>query len=866
MDEMIKFPRQAMRLEEMGGKAAALQALHGLPIPAWFVITPAAFVASGCLEKDAASWQVSDQVNGQLQQALDQLAPEESTFAVRSSAVDEDSQGFSFAGQLDSFLGVARADVARRVVEVWRSAFSGHIKAYRAEHGLSGCVPPAVIVQRMTTAQCAGVCFAVDPISGNWDHALVSSVWGLGSVLVDGAIDADTFRVARNGTIISKQAACKPFGLYLEGGTPQRREHDHEQAQALSLEEPMAAEVAALARLCSKQRGCPQDIEWAYEEGKLYLLQSRPITSLGQVADPGGRLNIWDNSNIAESYGGVTTPLTYSFARSIYEEVYRQFCRIMGVPRQVIAANQETYRGLLGLMHGRMYYNLINWYRLLACFPGFSINRGFMEQMMGVRKEMGDELLALIPRLKTNRLLSLLHLSKALVGMGWSYLLLPRTIKHFYRRLETALAKPAVDLAEQRADELAASYRELESQLLLRWDAPLINDFFAMIFFGILAKLCKSWCNDSHGTLQNDLVGGSGKVISAEPARRVAQLAACIRGNQEAVTLFQEASPAAILAYLDEHQEMGHLFAAYLHTFGDRCIDELKLESVPLHDNPTPLLRAIGHFAARQETGAAGQAVDARIAAEQQAIAALGGSGLRRRVFAFVLKHARARVESRENLRFERTRLFGRVRQILVELGRRFAALGLLEEPGDIFYLEKDEILGFVEGFASCPDLQGIAAVRKSHFQRYATMAPIADRFQTRGLVFVGNDFYRGDEAKQVEDSDPEARQGIGCCPGLVRGRVRVVRDPRGVELPAGAILVAERTDPGWIMLFPAAAGLLVERGSLLSHSAIVARELGLPAVVSVPGVTSWLNDGDTVELDGSTGRVRLLAQGEEDA
>lgn len=101
--------------------------------------------------------------------------------------------------------------------------------------------------------------------------------------------------------------------------------------------------------------------------------------------------------------------------------------------------------------------------------------------------------------------------------------------------------------------------------------------------------------------------------------------------------------------------------------------------------------------------------------------------------------------------------------------------------------------------------------------------------------------------------------KGLGCCPGVVRGRVRVVNDPKGVRLERGEILVASRTDPGWVLLFPAAAGLIVEHGSLLSHSAIVARELGLPAVVSVPGATAWLHDGDLVELDGSTGVVRRL-------
>ncbi|WP_310599967.1 PEP/pyruvate-binding domain-containing protein [Desulfobulbus sp.] len=861
MDEMIRFSRQSMRLEDVGGKAAALHALRGLPIPEWFVLTPAAFTASGCMESDPSRWRVSEALRVQLDQALEQLSEEGGCFAVRSSAIDEDGQGFSFAGQLDSFLGVAETEVADRVADVWRSAFSEHIRAYRAEHGLGACVPPAVVVQRMIDAQCAGVSFAVDPITGNWDHALVSSVWGLGSSLVDGELDGDTYRVDRSGRIVEKQAGPKPFGMYLRDRVPQKQEHDRERAGAYSLDDRVAAEIAALARLCSQRRGCPQDIEWAYEKGRLYLLQSRPITSLGRVPDPGGKLNIWDNSNIAESYGGVTTPLTYSFARSIYEEVYRQFCKIMGVPRHVIEANRETYRGLLGLMHGRMYYNLINWYRLLACFPGFSINRGFMEQMMGVRKELGEELLQLIPRPRANRLLSLVYLGKALAGMGLSYLLLPRKIKRFYTRLDIALARPEIPLSAQRADELVALYRQLEDRLLLRWDAPLINDFFAMIAFGMLSKLCRSWCGDGHGTMQNDLVGGSGRVVSAEPAKRVAELAACIRGDREAMALFQRGADADILAYLDGNETMGRLFRQYLERFGDRCIDELKLESVPLHDDPLPLLRAIGHFAAREERQGGGQAVDARLEAERRALEILSQSSLRRQVFTFILKHARARVEDRENLRFERTRLFGRVREIMVELGKRFAALGVLKDHNEIFYLEKDEILGFVEGFASCPDLGAIAAVRKCRFQDYAALPPIADRFQTRGMVFVGNDFSVTDGERQPLADEQGQRQGIGCCPGIVRGRVRVVRDPRGVELPAGAILVAERTDPGWIMLFPAAAGLLVERGSLLSHSAIVARELGLPAVVSVPGVTSWLQNGDLVELDGGTGLVQLLQE-----
>jgi phosphohistidine swiveling domain-containing protein len=200
------------------------------------------------------------------------------------------------------------------------------------------------------------------------------------------------------------------------------------------------------------------------------------------------------------------------------------------------------------------------------------------------------------------------------------------------------------------------------------------------------------------------------------------------------------------------------------------------------------------------------------------------------------------------------------------EMGRRFQELGLLDEAGDIFYLEVDEILALVEGRSTCTDVRGLAAIRRREFEAYAAAtSPSApdDRFETRGLVYQGNGFRRASVATVAAvaaSADADERRGLGCCPGIVRGPVRIVRDPREVTLAPGTILVAEHTDPGWILIFPSAAGLLVERGSLLSHAAIVARELGIPAVVSIPGLTRWLQDGDIIELDGASGSVRRLS------
>jgi pyruvate,water dikinase len=336
-------------------------------------------------------------------------------------------------------------------------------------------------------------------------------------------------------------------------------------------------------------------------------------------------------------------------------------------------------------------------------------------------------------------------------------------------------------------------------------------------------------------------------------------MAALCVPRPELARTFCEGTLAECAAALAGVPDLQAQYRAYLDRFGDRCLEELKLESPTLHDDPLMVFRAVGLLARSPErTGPerARAADQARAQALERVRRALGGQTVRRALFFWVLDNARARVRGRENLRFERTRLFGRVRRVFVELGRRYHALGVLDDPRDVFWLEVDEALGFLDATSTTTALKELAALRKAEFARHREGPPPDGRFETRGPVHVGNTF-RSRTAAAAAGGDE--RKGLGCCPGIVKGKARVIADPRGARIEQGEILVAERTDPGWILLFPAAAGLVVEHGSLLSHSAIVSRELGLPGVVSVPGATDWLRTGDIVELDGSTGRVTRL-------
>jgi pyruvate,water dikinase len=855
---------------EIGGKAAALAALAatGISIPPWFAIR--------ALPLDESSETLPADLIAELGGAIGDLAPEGTRLAVRSSAIEEDSVEHSFAGQHESYLYVAPADVAARVRDVWAAASSERVTAYRRERGLTGPgLRPAVLVQRMVDADVSGVAFSADPVSGRRGLCVIAATYGVGTALVSGDVDADSFHVSRGGEIIERKIAHKRLAHRRgDAGIVEVAVPD-ELASRSAITDDQIRAVAALARAAERWFGRPQDIEWAGEGDRIYLLQSRPITSLAGLADPDGALALWDNSNIAESYGGVTTPLTFSFARGVYEEVYRQFCRIVGVPEERIVERSDALRSMLGLVRGRIYYNLTSWYRILALLPGYRLNRSFMEQMMGVKEGLPPELESQITapdwRARTTDAAAIV---RTVVGLIVSYRRLPRSIARFHERLEGALGAGG-DLTLLRADELVASYRDLERQLLTRWDAPLVNDFFAMIFYGVLRRLATSWAGDDSGSLQNDLVSGGGAIVSAEPVVRIERMAALVRQDDALVDAFTNRDMGQVRSAIGAHAALGpeleRELDSYLARFGDRCLEELKLETTTLGEDPLMLIRSVGRVARARVDGAAVAAPrpDIRGDAERRALAALNGRPVRRAIFRWVLNHARERVRDRENLRFERTRLFGRVRRIFLELGKRYAAVGALDDPRDVFYLTVDETLGWADGTSASADIRALAAARKAEFARYPALPAPADRFETRGMVHAGHDFTpplrlaseRGGEGQGTLGANDEVRRGTGCYPGIVRGRARVVFDARDASLEPGEILVAERTDPGWVMLFPAARGLLVERGSLLSHSAIVARELGLPAVVSIDGLTRWLQTGDEVELDGRTGEVRRLTR-----
>ncbi len=868
MHPILITNKESIKDFSLGGKAKNLFRLIeiGIKVPP-FIVLPQE-VLTALLPEKMEDWDY-EKITGFIQQIhipqntiediVSQL-PAANYFAVRSSATDEDNTDFSFAGQFESYLFVTKENLADQIKSVWCSAFSKRVMEYRENNNLHHTSGIAVIIQEMIDAEAAGVAFGINPVNGNKNEKWVNVVFGLGEGLVSGRLNADQF-IITNGTITT-QLADKTHQIVLDsannGGIKQIAVAKEKQNLS-SLTVALIFELGTILENLDKEYGTPQDIEFAVKDDNLFILQARPVTTLHKIKDKTETYIVWDNSNIIESYPGVTTPLTFSFISQSYEGAYKLFCGYLGVSQNIIKQNERVFANTLGLINGRVYYNLKTWYHMLAMAPGYSINARFMESMMGV-KERFD-----IPEnYRLSKEKAWWQIIKMSVNMYLRFLSLGEKRKEFTALLNTIIYDyKKINFAEKKAGELMQLYLVFEKTLLNEWKAPLLNDFFAMIGYGMLQKLCKKYGVSNNPNIHNDLLCGSSDIISTQPIHRSIALATAISADRGLKGLFLSENEIIIWKKLSEQQEEKYRslkkdIDSYIADFGDRCIGELKLETISYTQEPSKFIKVLKSYVETGITAAktSGKTEEEiRRNAERELEKALKNKWYKKWKLKRTLKTARDLVSSRENLRYERTRAFGMVREIFSAIGQRFYSGGIIENARDIFYLTKEEIFSFIEGTSVTQNIKALIALRKKEFENYRQQEPPSERFATYGTVYNSNDFFN---LSKVEKPGGDLK-GIGCCPGIVRGKVKVISDPDNASPLNGDILVTSSTDPGWVTLFPAASGIITERGSVLSHSAIVSREMGKPCIVSVPGLLKTLKTGDEIEMDGSTGLIIII-------
>jgi pyruvate,water dikinase len=850
----------------IGPKAASLCTLRGLgmKVPPCFFVTTAAFrehldtnglrpqiaLLAGRLDKKTEEagptlheirrlildLPLADTLREQIAAAYLQLAA--ATVSVRSAATAEDLPGHSFAGQYETVLNVDSLEGCLDAVKrCWASLWTERAYEYRRRNGIDHRqVEMSVIVQRQIEPDAAGVTFSLDPLTGSPGRIVIESCRGLGDALVSGRVQPDRL-------VLRKKNLSLIYWVSPQG----RRSYavaDPASDSEPSLDLKTAKRLARRVRKIERKLGCPQDIEWAVRNGRLWFLQTRPITVIPEPR-PWEDRQVWTNSNLGEVAPDVLTPMTWSMMQVMLVPLMGGIARLVGV--------DAARHPLVGLVAGRLYWHVnptaaavqrvIPLSKLVRLNNVFGGDQGRMDQLGQL--DITDEDLPDI-------------------GFSWPKYILswPRNLYEIWS-YRTSQGDALMARFKARNDELdrldvdAVSTDELARMVAdsLRDNLREMNLLFLLpggLAIALFQRVCQRWLGDEELTSAYKLMAAQGGIADTQAGLDLWRLAVLAHDDPQTERLFLSDDNWA-----DIRPKLGSRFLTawdrFMAEHGHHCRGELEFINARWAETPDYVLDFVRNYLHSVDQIDPIQK-QSRLAQEVAELAEQCRqklkSRIKRRVFNWSLKRTQKVARDRENWKNEAVRLVAAFRRILLALGTRLQEKGTLTHRDDIFFLKIAEVRSVVSGTADFDVAQRIAT-RRAEYERNCTFTPPP--------VVVGH-FDPDKHVAPPVDTDVEVLNGIAVSPGVVAGPARVIlRTDDHQHVEAGEILVAPFTDPAWTPYFLPAAGVVMDMGGVLSHGAIIAREYGLPAVVNVGAASKIIKTGQRIRVDGDRGTVTIL-------
>ncbi len=816
-------------IETVGAKAANLGDLlkAGLSVPDGFSLTTEAFQAfldTNALGAENSAEEVrAAPVPPDVTEALLVAAKELGNvpLAVRSSGVAEDLADASYAGQYETVLDVLGADTLIDAVrQCWASAFSQRIKKYHREHGKGGVPRMALLVQRMIHPDAAGVAFTMNPVTGD-DEVVVSAVKGLGERLVSGQASPDEW-IFRGDQLISQVA--------LEN----------------AIDAATLKAVVELARGVQRHYNVPQDIEWAVADGKLYLLQARPITALPQRPE----IQVPDNGFWTKDLSHFPSPIT-PLGASTYlpaaEDATTVMCLEGGLPAERMEEREIGYEVYIHMVPvgGKEGPPPPPWIIFLASrlMPAFRRRHRIAEEYI----RSGS------PR---------------------------RLIENWYQQGRSRFRQEARDLNGVNLAELD------DNAILNHFDRTIDflrrgqSEHFRLVFPYILAMyeltdVCKDLLGyDTAKAL--GLVSGISET-SSEPASKLTALAAVIEKDNAAQEIVSDAGPDVIFRLREAAPGSAQAFEEYLDEFGHRTTN-YDPGSPTLAENPQLLARLLRDRIVHSPSASYDPVQTRREAVESARSAIAHRSEEERERFERALEAAERAYPMREdNVFYTDNMPNALLRYAVLEIGSRLVMRGLLHQAEDVVYLLDTELRealrtgkgGFTALVSRRKAERAWVAAHPGPPSYGEDYGPPDFRFLPKPLDVIakaGMWFFSGDPLLG-SDTHPNTSAGKGelvgvpGSPGRYAGTVRIIREESEFSrLAPGDVLVCPITTPTWSVLFGQAGAVVTDGGGVLSHSAIIAREHGIPAVLGAKDATRRLRNGQTVVVDGTNGVVQLVS------
>jgi pyruvate,water dikinase len=759
--------------------------------------------------------------------------------AVRSSADAEDSAHASFAGQLDSVLHVdtpkALADAIRTV---WASAWSARCLRYAQQRG-TGPGAVGVVLQRQVDARYSGVMFTRDPL-GRDDAAVIEFVGGLGEALVSGRLTPGSAKVIYPALQVahnfqgSDDNATRPPDAVLRQLT----------LAGLDLERGL---------------GGAQDVEWSLDvTGRLWLLQARPA----KIAKSRPQIT-WSNANIARNFPDAVTPFLASIVTRGYTAYFRNLGLGFGISPQRIAAMAPELERLVGLQGGRLYYNLSAIHAVLCLAPDGRRLAEWFNQFTGAQAFPS------VHRVDLGSLGRAIEWVRVACHAAGQYLFIERRVATFESRVDryaegTHPARIHLRSRETLRGDLAA-FLDIR---LNRWNDAALADAAAMVCYGLLRKKLSTLEMSDCAALQNDLLKGMPDLASARPVSALWALACDLRANAHLSERFLSPAaddPIALLSQ-PEHAAFRLKFERYLDKWGFRYSRELMLTSPTPQEDPLPMIRILQSYL--RDTGpgpdvvVAGQAAS-RLAATIRLESRLSPVAWVRSLplstagrFRLLLRMTQNAIRLRERARMKQALLYTRLRHVALAIGTALVAQQVLVRREDVFFLSVDEVLDLLGETSDTSSVAERVASRRAAFDACERLQPPDVLHMPEGVSWVpGN----ATIVSAGSSGESNTLRGVSACGGTFEGPAVVVETVAEIDrIKRGDVLVTRQTDPGWAAVFFLVKGLVIERGGMLSHGAIIAREYGIPAVVGVPNATRRIRDGERIRVNGDLGIVDI--------
>jgi phosphohistidine swiveling domain-containing protein len=837
MDNLVKSFGELTAEQQpyAGGKGGALARLYqaGYPVPDGFVILSTAFVDD---ELTPAAWV-------QVQAHLDRLRGKDGkmAFAVRSSAMSEDSAQASFAGEFETVLNVQTDEEVRQAIHtVARSRQNERVRAYSQARGLSAAHEIAVVVQQLVAAESSGVVFTANPVTGQRDQAMISAAWGLGEAIVGGMVTPDTLVVDKaTGGVLTRETADKRSMTVLVaardgvvGGTEERSVPEAERRKP-AMSDEQAAELVRLGVQIEALYGVPMDIEWALADGRLFILQARPITALLEPEPP--------------------VPSQWKLPKGSYAAMRNNIVELMIDPLSPLfstlglaAVNTSMNRLLAGFFGkpGIMPENLIITVNEYAYYDG-SVTPGQIVKIL-----LGS--VGIVERMFTGAV------------ERWTEMGHPRYIATVERwQAERWRGFSAVELlgvARELAEAAIDAYGALVSGVI---PAAWITE---ALFTVVYNRLIKRRDDPAAPTY---LMGFDSAPILAEKslydlakwARTRAGLATYLGDTptpQLAAQLGDDQMPSGVDA--DVWREWQSRFQAHLQRYGHMIYNLDFANPVPA-DDPAPLLEACKLFLSGQGVNPHTRqqaAVERRERATQAVQERL--KGLRLKLFRKVLAPAQRYAPLREDGLADVGLSYPLLRQVLRELGCRFVEGGMIEKPDDVFWLNQDEVEQAAARLDRGEALDGLTAVIPQRKATWRAAQKATPPMMLPQIKFLGVDLVEL-KTRGIKGQKGDTLKGVAASPGRVTAPACILSSPEDfAQMKTGDVLVAALTTPAWTPLFARAAAVVTDIGGPLSHGSIVAREYGIPAVLGTGAATRRIRSGQVITVDGSAGVVTLSA------